>query len=75
MDSGVLPSRNVTATSIPPLVEEHDDQLPLMFTFVCNLIERYISAYNYPRHHGKGADGDITVHAKRYPQWDDVMTN
>jgi hypothetical protein len=45
-----------------------------MFTVVQDPIERYISAYYYPGHHGDGTHGNISLHVSIYHEWDNLQT-
>lgn len=52
-----------------------DDNVNPMITFVREPVLRYLSAYKYPGHHGKGTGGNITKHTILFPEYDNTQTN
>jgi hypothetical protein len=46
-----------------------------MITFVRDPVSRYVSAYGYEGHHGKGTGSNITKHTVLFPEYDNTQTN
>lgn len=77
------PKPNIVHTQSAPSKEStaQDDTtsdtsiLPKMITFLRHPISRYVSAYTYPGHHGQGTNGDITLHTRLFPEYNNVQTS
>jgi Sulfotransferase family len=47
---------------------------PVLVTMIRNPVDRYISAYYYPGHHGRGTE-NISDHVRLFPEWNNIITN
>ena len=59
----------------PPDWRNSNDTVPPMVTFVRDPITRYVSAYHYPGHHGLGTRGDMELHTRLFPEYDNTQVN
>jgi Sulfotransferase family len=58
----------------PPDWKNQENVRP-MITFIREPFARYVSAYNYPGHHGLGTGSNITKHTILWPEYDNSQTN
>lgn len=57
---------------VPPPPPGEDNDVP-MVTLLRDPVQRYISSYHTPGHHGKGTDGNIVLHSELFPEYGNTM--